>query len=73
MYRIHLSGAEEEALEQRFKQTTDRRLRERCQAVLMASRGRSRHQIAQDLGVHRSTLWQWLRRYGAQGLGGLQI
>lgn len=73
MNRIHLSEAEEQALEETFKRTPDRRLRERCQAVLMAARGRSRHQIAEDLGVHRSTVWLWLKHYLANGIEGLVI
>ena len=40
MRRITLTTEEQEALEQTFKTTTDRRLRDRCQAVLMAHRGR---------------------------------
>ena len=71
--RENVVPATEQALKQSFKQTTDRRLRNRCQAVLMAARGRKRDQIAEDLGVHRSTLWLWLRRYGSGGLEGLNI
>ena len=73
MYRIQLSATEEHTLEQTFKRTTDRRLRDRCQAVLMAARGRTRQQIAEDLGVHRSTVWLWLKAYLASGLAGLKI
>ena len=71
MYRIRLSPSEEQELEQTFKTTPDRRLRDRCQAVLMIARGRARHLIAQDLGVHRTTLRLWSYRVG--GLQGLQI
>jgi hypothetical protein len=39
MRRINLSSPEQTVLESTFKTTTDRRLRDRCQAVLMASRG----------------------------------
>jgi len=39
MRRIRLTTAEQEQLEPIFKTTNDRRLRDRCQAVLMASRG----------------------------------
>lgn len=73
MYRIILTPSEEQGLEQTFKTTADRRLRDRCQAVLMAARGRARHLIAQDLGVHRTTLRLWLQRYREQGLPGLEI
>ena len=73
MYRIVLTQDEEQVLEQTFKATSDRRLRGRCQAVLMAARGRARHLIAQDLGVHRTTLRLWLQSYREQGLQGLHI
>ena len=48
MRRMRLTATEEEQLEYTFKTTSDRRLRDRCQAVLMASRGRKRKTIAQD-------------------------
>ena len=73
MYRIVLSSTQEQELEQVFKSTEDWRLRTRCQAVLMAARGRARHEMAQDLGVHRTTLRLWLRSYREHGLAGLPI
>jgi transposase len=73
MRQIRLTAAEQVQLEQLFKTTTERRLRDRCQAVLMASRGRKRKTIAQDLGVHRTTVRLWLKQYQAHGLAGLSI
>jgi transposase len=73
MRRIRLTATEQAQLEHTFKTTSDRRLRDRCQAVLMASRGRRRRAIAQDLGVHRTTVRRWLTQYCAQGLPGLPI
>ena len=73
MQRIQLTTVEQEQLEDIFKTTSDRRLRDRCQAVLMASRGRKRQTIAQDLGVHRTTVRLWLKHYHARGVEGLQI
>jgi transposase len=73
MYRMVLSSTQEQELEQVFKSTADWRLRTRCQAVLMAARGRARHEIAQDLGVHRTTLRLWLQSYREHGLTGLPI
>jgi hypothetical protein len=61
MYRISLTADEERELEQMFTTTSERRMRDRCQAVLMAARGRARQRIAQDLGVHRTTLRLWLQ------------
>lgn len=73
MYRIVLTAGQEQELERLFKSTPDRRLRARCQAVWMAARGRARREIAQDLGVHRTTLRLWLQSYREQGLAGLSI
>ena len=39
----------------------------------MASRGRKRRTIAQDLGVHRTTVRRWLTQYQERGVAGLQI
>ena len=73
MRRIRLTGTEQAHLEQMCKTTHDRRLRDRGQAVLMAHRGRKRKTIAQDLGVHRTTVRLWLKQYQEQGLPGLPI
>jgi transposase len=73
MIRIELTPEGRTELERTFKGTPDRRLRDRCQAVLMADRGRRRGQIAADLGVHRASVHRWLRAYQAGGLEGLTI
>lgn len=73
MLRIHLRAVEQAAVEQKYKATTDRRLRDRCQAVLMAHRGRKRRAIAEDLGVHRTTVKKWLDQYRAGGVAGLKV
>jgi transposase len=73
MRRIQLTTVEQEQLADIFKTTSDRRLRDRCQAVLMASRGRKRQTIAHDLGVHRPTVRLWLQHYHERGVEGLQI
>ena len=73
MRRIRLTATERAHLEQLFKTTNDRRLRDRCQAIVMAHRGRKRKTIAQDLGVHRTTVRLWLKQYDATGCGGHTI
>src|SRR5712692_10485026 len=73
MLRITLSAGEQAGLEQTFKTTADRRVRDRCQAVLMAHRGRKRKAIADDLGVHRTTVKKWLEQYRARGVEGLRV
>jgi transposase len=71
--RINVTATEQVELEHIFKTTSDRRLRDRCQAVLMASRGRKRKAIAQDLEVHRTTVRRWLSEYHQHGMAGLAI
>ena len=73
MDQILLTASQEQELEEVFKRTADRRLRARCQAVLMAARGRARHEIAQDLGIPRTTLRLWLQSYREHGVAGLPI
>src|SRR5215471_12378494 len=73
MRQIRLTTVEPEQLAYTFKTTSDRRLRERGQAVLMASRGRKRQALAQALGGHRTTVRRWLQQYHHHGLAGLTI
>ena len=73
MYRIDLSADQAKELERTFKTSIERRLRDRCQAVLMVARGRRRCEVAHDLGVHRTTLRKWLQGYREHGLAGLRI
>jgi transposase len=54
-----------------FRESADRRLRDRVQIVLMAHRGRPRAQIAADLGISRRTVPRWLNAYVDCGLPGL--
>ncbi|WP_162669546.1 helix-turn-helix domain-containing protein [Gemmata massiliana] len=55
-----------------FRSTTDRKLRDRVQIVLMAHRGRARQDIATAPGVDRRTVTRWLNTYCANGLSGLR-
>jgi transposase len=73
MIKVTLSACERRRLEHTFKTTPNRRLRHRCQAILMAARGRRHHHIAEDLGTSTRTLQRWLHAYQTHGLGGLTI
>lgn len=72
MIRIHLPPAEQERLQQTFRSTDDRTLRDRLQIILMAQRGRPHQDIAADLGVNPRTVQRWLNAYLERGLGGLR-
>ena len=73
MRRIRLTTTEQAHLEHLCKTTSEQRLHDRCQVILMASRGQKRTTIAQDLGVHRTTVRLWLKQYQERGVPGLQI
>jgi transposase len=68
-----LNEHDRQQLERTFTTTTDRRLHDRCQAILMAARGRRHHQIAEDLRITPRTLPRWLNAYRRDGLDGLRI
>jgi transposase len=71
MIHIQLSQAETDRLEEQFRSTQDRKLRDRLQIVLMAHRGRPRKDIAKDLGIHRIGVTRWLNAYCERGIEGL--
>ena len=72
MIRVHLPARELSALQHTFRDTDDRRLRDRAQIVLLAQRGRPRQAIAEDLGISPRTVQRWLNAYLERGLDGLQ-
>lgn len=72
MIRIQLPPQELTALQRAFRDTDDRRLRDRAQIVLLAQRGRAHQAIAQDLGISPRTVQRWLNAYLERGLDGLQ-
>ena len=72
MIRIHLPPAELNRLEKTFRDTGDRKLRDRLQIVLFAHRGRPHRDIAADLGVNRKTVTRWLNAYCDGGLDALR-
>ncbi|WP_408891158.1 transposase [Myxococcus faecalis] len=73
MSRLELSEEQRGELEACFRTTEDRRLRDRCQAVLMTARGRPQQQIAEDLGTTTRNVQRFLARYRVGGLEGLKI
>ena len=73
MATVELSAKERRRLEETFRTTTDRRLRDRVQAVLMATGDRTQAQIAADLLVSERSVRRWLQAWRAEGLVGLEI
>lgn len=73
MIRITLTEDAKQELVNTFKTSSDRRLRDRCQAVLMRAEKRTQTAIARDLQVARRTIYNWLMAYQTGGLAGLKI
>ncbi len=59
MIRLELTKEASQALITTFKTPSDRRLRDRCQAVLMKADKRTQTAIASDLYVKRRTGYNW--------------
>jgi transposase len=72
MIRVVLSEMQVSELEQVFKETDSRKMRDRVQIVLMAQRGRPRQHITADLGVNCRTVQRWINAYLQQGVEGLE-
>jgi transposase len=72
MIRVHLPEPEVQRLDEVFRSTADRKVRDRVQIVLMAHRGRPRQDIAADLGIHRRSVTRWLNAYCDGGLDALR-
>ena len=72
MIRIQLPPAEVERLEQEFRTTEDRKLRDRLQIVLLAHRGRKHQDMAADLCISRRSVQRWLNAYLEGGPDGLR-
>lgn len=71
MIRIQLPEGEAQRVEELFRSTDDRKLRDRLQIVLLAHKGRPRGQIASDLAIHRRSVTRWLNAYCDGGLDAL--
>src|SRR5215475_9935706 len=71
MIRVQLPQADVERLEEVFRRTEDRKLRDSLQIVLLAHRGRQHPDIAADLCIHRRSVQRWLNAYLGRGLAGL--
>ena len=71
MIRIQLPEEEALHVQRQFRRTTDRKLRDRLQIVLLAHRGRQHQDIADDLGIAPRTVQRWLNAYLDRGPDGL--
>lgn len=69
---IDLNSAEREGLEQGYRTGKSHAFRQRCQLVLLKSEGRTSEQVGQLLKLNPVTVNNWLNRYEAEGIAGLE-
>jgi transposase len=72
MIKLTVSDHERRQVEDTCKTTTERRWRARCQALLMATRGRLHRHRAEDLGISVRTSQRWLQASQAPRGAGLK-
>lgn len=73
MHSLLLEAEAQQELVQAYKQTRDKRLRERIQAVLMTAQGQSQQKVAAALCLSTRTVRRYLQTYRQRGLSGLPI
>jgi transposase len=66
-----LTRSERDALERRYKQTHERRISERIQAILLLDAGHNRDQVAAILHVNPKTITRWVHVYVRAGINTL--
>jgi transposase len=70
---LQLRDGDRQVLEVWLRQRTlPRRQLERAQIVLGAADGLSSRRLVSEIGVARPTVLQWIRRYEAEGLRGIE-
>src|SRR5690348_3027980 len=73
MGTFSLSRAQARHLERVFKTSQDRRLRDRCQAILLRADGYTRAEVARMLHVSPRSVQRWAKLYRTGGLHALRI
>ena len=69
---IQLSDVQRQALEDGYRSGKSHAFRERCQMILLKSEKRTSAEIARFLDCHKITVHEWVKRFEAEGIEGLQ-
>jgi transposase len=70
--QIDLSEKERQALEKGYREGKKHGYRKRCHLILLKSEGRSSEQVAEILGICEIAVNNWVKRYLAEGIKGLE-
>lgn len=71
--KIALDDQQRKELEKGYRNGKSHAFRTRCQMVLLKSEGRKSTEIASFLGFCQQAVNNWLKRYQAAGIAGLQV
>jgi transposase len=69
---IELSATQRAALESGHRNGAGCAFRRRCQMILLKSWGRTSSEVAEIVGVCEMSVHNWVHRYQAQGIAGLE-
>ncbi len=69
---LELNQGQRNELETGHKEGKTARFRQRCQIILLKSQGRTATSIGEIVGLSAVSVTQWLNRYDAEGIAGLQ-
>jgi transposase len=69
---IDLSEKERQALEKGYRDGKKHGYRKRCQLILLKSEGRSSQEVGQILGLCEIAVNNWVKRFLAEGIEGLE-
>lgn len=69
---LQLTDSEKHDLEIAYKTGDSHCYRSRCKAILLKSQGKSANEIASILDVSIPSVFNWIKRYGDEGINGLK-
>ena len=69
---LQLTDSEKHDLEIAYKTGDSHCYRTRCKAILLKSQGKSANEIASILDVSIPSVFNWIKRYGDEGINGLK-
>lgn len=69
---LQLTDSEKHDLEIAYKTGDSHCYRIRCKAILLKSQGKSANEIASILDVSIPSVFNWIKRYGDEGINGLK-
>ena len=70
---VQLSDSQRKALEDGYRNGKSHAFRERCQMILLKSEKRTSSEIARFLNCHKITVHEWVKRFEAEGIEGLNM